>query len=150
VQRIVEAIQVPNQRLAQPRPLLLKLAPDLDDSDAIDCARAALEAGCAGLVLTNTTIRFEGLRSSTEGLGGGLSGAPLFARSTQLLRRVREALGTGPVLVGVGGVMDPEGARAKLAAGADLIQVYTGLIYGGPGWVRRLLSGLGQSVPKDA
>lgn len=142
VQRIVEAIQVPNQRLSRPRPLLLKLAPDLAEADAVDCARAALEAGCAGLILTNTTIRFEGLASSTEGLSGGLSGAPLFARSTALLGRVREALGAGPVLIGVGGIMDPAGARAKLAAGADLIQVYTGLIYGGPGWVRALLRGL--------
>ncbi|WP_295388827.1 quinone-dependent dihydroorotate dehydrogenase [uncultured Thiodictyon sp.] len=142
VQRIVDAIQVPNQRLAQPRPLLLKLAPDLADSDAIDCARAALEAGCAGLILTNTTIRFAGLKSPTEGLSGGLSGRPLFARSTQLLKTVREALGAGPVLIGVGGVMDAAGARAKLAAGADLVQVYTGLIYGGAGWVRRLLRGL--------
>ena len=142
VGRIVGAIQGPNQRFARPRPLLLKLAPDLAVQDAVDCARAALEAGCAGLILTNTTIRFEGLRSPTEGLSGGLSGRPLFERSTALLATVREALGAGPVLIGVGGIMDPDGARAKLAAGADLIQVYTGLIYGGPGWVRRLLRGL--------
>ena len=144
VRRIVDAIQAPNQALSRPRPLLVKLAPDLADADAVDCARAALESGCAGLILTNTTIRFEGLRSPTEGLSGGLSGRPLFARSTELLRRVREALGPGPVLVGVGGIMDAEGARAKLAAGADLIQVYTGLIYGGPGWVRGLLRGIDQ------
>ncbi len=142
VRRIVDAIQGPNQRLPQPRPLLVKLAPDLADGDAIDCARAALEAGCAGLILTNTTIRFEGLKSPTTGLSGGLSGRPLFARSTRLLKTVREAVGPDPVLIGVGGIMDPLGARAKLAAGADLIQVYTGLIYGGPGWVRHLLRGL--------
>ncbi len=142
VRRIVSAIQVPNQALSKPRPLLVKLAPDLADSDAVDCARAALDAGCTGLILTNTTIRFEGLATPTEGLSGGLSGRPLFARSTALLRQVRDALGPGPVLIGVGGIMDPEGARAKLAAGADLIQVYTGLIYGGPGWVREILRGL--------
>jgi dihydroorotate dehydrogenase len=139
VRRIVAAIQGPNQHLSHPRPLLLKLAPDLAEQDAVDCARAALDAGCAGLILTNTTIRFEGLASPTAGLSGGLSGRPLLARSTELLRTVREALGPGPVLIGVGGIMDPEGARAKLAAGADLIQVYTGFIYGGPGWVRQLL-----------
>lgn len=142
VRRIVDAIQVPNQALAKPRPLLVKLAPDLADADAIDCARAALDAGCAGVILTNTSIRFDGLLSPTEGLSGGLSGRPLFARSTALLKSVREALGPGPVLIGVGGIMAAEGARAKLAAGADLIQVYTGLIYGGPGWVRALLRGL--------
>ncbi|MGE5154849.1 MAG: quinone-dependent dihydroorotate dehydrogenase [Bdellovibrio bacteriovorus] len=142
VRRIVAAIQELNQRLETPRPLLVKLAPDLADADAIDCARAALESGCAGLVLTNTTVRFDGLRSPTVGLSGGLSGRPLFARSTELLRRVREALGHEPVLIGVGGILSPEDARAKLAAGADLIQVYTGLIYGGPGFPRRLLRGL--------
>ncbi len=144
VRRIVAAIQGPNQRLTHPRPLLLKLAPDLTDGDAIDCARAALDAGCAGLILTNTSVRFERLTSHTAGLSGGLSGRPLFARSTQLLQTVRAALGAGLVLIGVGGIMDPAGARAKLAAGADLVQVCTGLIYGGPGWVRALLRGLPQ------
>ena len=139
VKAIVDAIQQPNQRLRQPRPLLLKLAPDLADADAIACGRAALEAGCAGLVLTNTTVRFEGLASSTEGMSGGLSGRPLFARSSELLRLMRAELGPQPVLVGVGGIMAAEDAKAKLAAGADLIQIYTGLIYGGPGFVRQLL-----------
>lgn len=142
VRRIVDAIQGPNQRLERPRPLLVKLAPDLADADAVDCARAALESGCAGLILTNTTIRFGGLTSPTEGLSGGLSGNPLFRRSTALLKSVRRALGPGPVIVGVGGIMDPEGARTKLEAGADLIQVYSGLIYGGPGLPRRILRGL--------
>ena len=142
VARILEAIQGPNQRLSRPRPLLVKLAPDLADDEAIECARAALEAGATGLILTNTTIRFEGLRSSTEGMSGGLSGRPLLSRSTELLGKVRAALGPEPVIIGVGGILDPEGARAKLAAGADLIQVYTGLIYRGPGFVRELLRGL--------
>jgi dihydroorotate dehydrogenase len=99
-------------------------------------------SGCAGLILTNTTVHFEGLRSPTEGLSGGLSGRPLFERSTRLLRRVREDLGQGPVIIGVGGIMDPEGAHAKLEAGADLIQIYSGLIYGGPGLPRRILRSL--------
>jgi dihydroorotate dehydrogenase len=147
IQRIVAAIQGPNQRLPQPRPLLVKLAPDLSDEDAIGCARTAMDAGCAGLVLTNTTIRFEGLASPTEGRSGGLSGRPLFGRSTELLRRVRDAIGSEPVLIGVGGIMRPEDARAKLAAGADLIQIYSGLIYGGPGFPRRILRGLARSGP---
>jgi dihydroorotate dehydrogenase len=142
VVRIIETIQGPNQRLARPRPLLVKLAPDLADEDAIDCARAALDAGCAGLILTNTSIRFEGLRSSTDGMSGGLSGRPILERSTTLLRLVRQAVGPAPVLMGVGGVMDPAGAAAKLAAGADLVQIYSGLIYRGPGFVRELLRGM--------
>ncbi|MFD2112485.1 quinone-dependent dihydroorotate dehydrogenase [Thiorhodococcus fuscus] len=144
VERIIGAIQEPNQRLSQPRPLLVKLAPDLADADAIACARAALGAGCAGLILTNTTIRFDGLKSATEGLSGGLSGRPLLERSTQLLAHVRAEIGPAPILIGVGGIMDPEGAAAKLDAGANLIQVYTGLIYGGPRFVRGLLSALAQ------
>jgi dihydroorotate dehydrogenase len=142
LERIVGAVQVPNQRLTRPRPLLVKLAPDLADGDAIACAHAALEGGCTGLVLTNTTIRFDGLTSPTEGLSGGMSGRPLFDRSTELLRSVRTAVGPGPVLIGVGGIMDPAGAAAKLAAGADLIQIYSGLIYQGPGFVRQLLRAL--------
>ncbi|MGB5733263.1 MAG: quinone-dependent dihydroorotate dehydrogenase [Thiohalocapsa sp.] len=139
---IVDAIQSRNQQLFSPRPLLVKLAPDLTDADAIACARAALDAGCAGLVLTNTSIRFDGLTGNTDGMSGGLSGRPVFQRSTELLRRVRQAVGPNPVLIGVGGIMDPEGALAKFAAGADLVQVYTGLIYGGPGFVRQLLRSL--------
>ncbi|MBK1718886.1 quinone-dependent dihydroorotate dehydrogenase [Thiocystis violacea] len=139
VARLLEAIQGPNQRLARPRPILVKLAPDLADADAIDCARATLEAGGAGLILTNTSIRFEGLISPTEGLSGGLSGRPLLARSTELLASVREAIGPEPVLIGVGGIMDPEDALAKLKAGANLVQIYTGLIYRGPGFPRALL-----------
>jgi dihydroorotate dehydrogenase len=138
VQRIVEALQAPNQRLSRPRPVLLKLAPDLANEDAVACAQAALAAGCAGLVLTNTTTCFDGLTESTAGMSGGLSGRPLLARSTAVLRYVRDAVGPGPALIGVGGVMEPGDAAAKLAAGADLVQVYTGLIYQGPAWVRRL------------
>jgi dihydroorotate dehydrogenase len=145
VGRILDAVQGPNQRLASPRPILLKLAPDLDDAAAIDCAKAAMAGGCAGLVLTNTTIRFDGLSSPTAGMSGGLSGAPLLARSTALLALVRQAVGQEAVIIGVGGIMDPEGARSKLAAGADLIQIYTGMIYGGPGLPRRILQGLAKA-----
>ncbi len=143
VRSLVDSVQGPNQRLRKPRPILLKLAPDLADADAIDCAKAAIAAGCAGLILTNTTIRFDGLLDSTEGMSGGLSGRPLFSRSTELLARVREALGPDPVLIGTGGIFSSEDIVAKRAAGADLVQLYTGLIYGGPGLVRRLLGAPG-------
>lgn len=159
VTRIIDALQGPNQRRTRPLPLLLKLAPDLADTDALDCAQAALAAGCAGLVLTNTTIRYDGLVSplppppadQPDGPRGGLSGRPLGARSTALLRLVRDAVGPGPTLIGVGGILNPEDAAAKLAAGADLIQVYTGLIYQGPGLVARLLRALTeQGLPMTA
>ncbi|WP_338032680.1 quinone-dependent dihydroorotate dehydrogenase [Chromatium okenii] len=136
VTRIIAAVQEPNQRLSRPRPLLLKLAPDLADDDALACAHAALDAGCAGLVLTNTTIQFEGVMTATAGMSGGLSGRPLLARSTELLRKVRAEVGPTPVLIGVGGVMTPADVAAKLAAGANLVQLYSGLIYYGPSLVR--------------
>jgi dihydroorotate dehydrogenase len=148
VQRLMEAVQRPNQRLGRPRPVLLKLAPDLSDEHAIACASAALDAGCAGLILTNTTIRREGLVSIPEQVGpqsGGLSGRPLLACSTALLERVRAAIGPGPVLVGAGGLFSPEDLRRKRAAGADLFQLYTGLIYRGPQLVRHLLTALAEA-----
>ncbi len=142
IQRIIDAIQIPNQRLSQPRPLLVKLAPDLDDQALIDCAQAALAAGCAGLILTNTTLDFSGLITQVSGYSGGLSGRPLAARSTAALAAVRQAIGPEPVLIGVGGILTAADAQSKLAAGADLLQLYTGLIYRGPQLVRDLLQQL--------
>ncbi len=142
IRRILDAIQTPNQRLSRPRPLLVKLAPDLSDTQAIACAQAALGSGAAGLILTNTTHRIDLLQDAPSGLTGGLSGRPLFRRSTELLRQLRAALGPEPLLIGVGGILEPAEAIAKFAAGADLIQLYTGLIYRGPGLVRRLLQAL--------
>lgn len=155
VQRLIEAVQVPNQRLARPRPVLLKLAPDLADGDAVAAAKAAMDAGCAGLILTNTTIRRDGLSAAADGLSGGLSGRPLFARSTALLAQVRAALGPDAVLIGSGGVFSAEDVAAKRAAGADLVQLYTGLIYRGPGLIAHLLDQLVRAargpdpVPRD-
>lgn len=142
---IVSALQELNQKLSQPRPLLVKLAPDLTDAEAIDCARAALAEGCAGLILTNTTTDFSALphpdpRCRLAELGGGLSGQPLFARSTALLKTMRDALGPHAVLIGVGGILSPEDAAAKFTAGANLVQIYTGIIYQGPALIRQLVS----------
>lgn len=139
VRNLVDAVQGPNQRLVRPRPVLLKLSPDLADAEAIACAQAAIDAGCAGLILTNTTLQLEARQGLQAGLSGGLSGRPLFTRSTELLAQLRTAIGAGPVLIGSGGIFSPEDVAAKRAAGADLVQVYTGLIYRGPGLVRSLL-----------
>lgn len=139
VQRLIEAVQRSNQRLSRPRPVLLKLAPDLADADAIACAHAALDAGCAGLVLTNTTVQRDGLSPAASELDGGLSGRPLLARSTQLLASVRAAVGPKPVLLGTGGIFTAADLEAKRAAGADLVQLYTGLVYRGPALVTHLL-----------
>ncbi|MCR1783046.1 quinone-dependent dihydroorotate dehydrogenase [Nocardioides carbamazepini] len=131
---------------AAPLPLLVKIAPDLSDDDVLAVADMALDLGLAGIIATNTTISREGLRTpaaKVEEIGaGGLSGAPLTERSTEVLRLLRGRVGDRLTLIGVGGIGTPEQARARVAAGADLVQAYSALIYGGPMWPRRILKGL--------
>lgn len=114
------------------KPVLLKIAPDLED-EAVDAAiDVAIAEGAAGIIATNTTIK----RPFIHPEAGGLSGRPLFHRSTQVLTRCRARLPA----IGVGGVFSPDDVRMKLAAGASLVQIYSGLIYEGPGLVKRLVS----------
>jgi dihydroorotate dehydrogenase len=122
------------------QPLLVKIAPDVDEVLLAEicevCARLA-----DGMVCTNTTTaRLPGMTES-----GGLSGAPLMTRSTEVLRRVRELVGPAYPLIGVGGIFEAADVRRKLAAGADLVQVYTGFIYEGPGFARKLARALAES-----
>ena len=129
--------------LPGPSPVLVKLAPDLDDAQLDDALEAALAAGVDGVIATNTTISRPTLR--TPGVGqetGGLSGAPLTGMSTRMIQAITRRAGTKLPVVGAGGIMGPDDARAKLDAGAVLVQVYTGLIYGGPGLVRTIVDGL--------
>ncbi|HEY5933552.1 MAG TPA: quinone-dependent dihydroorotate dehydrogenase [Kofleriaceae bacterium] len=123
-------------------PLLVKIAPDLADDDIDAVADLALELGLDGIIATNTTISRTGLataESDVAALGaGGLSGAPVKARALAVLRRLRARVGTRCVLIAVGGIETAGDAFARIAAGATLIQSYTGFIYGGPGWPRRL------------
>ena len=127
-------------------PLLVKIAPDLADDDVLEVADLALAQGLAGIIATNTTISRDGLRSEpglVEAAGvGGLSGAPLRERATEVVSLLRGRVGSDLTLIGVGGISTPEDARERLDAGADLIQAYTGLIYGGPMWPRRILKGM--------
>ncbi len=114
-------------------PLLLKVAPDLDPAQIAALADALQRHGVDGVIATNTTIArdgVEGLRHAAE--SGGLSGAPLQVRSDAVIAQLRAHLGRGYPIIGVGGIVDASGARAKIAAGADLVQLYTGLIYQGP------------------
>jgi dihydroorotate dehydrogenase len=125
-----------------PRPIFVKIAPDLAPDDARACAETALQAGARGLVVANTTIATDGLIGPLPEGPGGISGAPLFERSTALLADLAREYGDRLVFIGVGGVEDAAGAQAKLAAGASLVQAYTGFVYGGPAWPRRVLAGL--------
>ena len=127
-------------------PLLLKVAPDLSDDALADIAQVALERRLDGLIATNTTIaRPPGLLGRHRGETGGLSGRPLFARSTEVLGRLHGLTGGRLPLIGVGGVASGADAYAKIRAGASLVQLYTGLVYHGPGliaWIKRDLAAL--------
>jgi dihydroorotate dehydrogenase len=117
-------------------PLLLKIAPDIDDTAMDDIANAALTFGIEGLIVGNTTISRPGsLRSAHIEEAGGLSGAPLFELSTNVLRAMRMRAGTKLVLLGVGGVSSGKEAYIKIRAGASLVQLYTALAYRGPGLI---------------
>jgi dihydroorotate dehydrogenase len=127
-------------------PLLVKIAPDLADADVRDVADLALELGLAGVIATNTTIARDGLSSSAADVdrvgAGGLSGRPLAARACEVVRLLRDRVGPDLTLIGVGGITTPADARARLDAGATLLQAYTAFIYEGPLWPRRILRGL--------
>ena len=123
-------------------PLLVKIAPDLADADIDAIADLALELGLDGIIATNTTIARTGLATSDAAVtalgAGGLSGAPLAARSLAVLRRLRARLGGRVTLIAAGGIATADDAWQRIRAGATLVQAYTGFIYGGPGWPRRL------------
>jgi dihydroorotate dehydrogenase len=127
-------------------PLLVKIAPDLADEDVLAVAGLATAVGLEGIIATNTTISREGLQATREQVaaagGGGLSGRPLTERSLEVIRLLRGRVGDTLTLVGVGGITTVEDARARLDAGADLLQAYTALVYEGPGWPRRIIQGV--------
>ncbi|MBU1662527.1 MAG: quinone-dependent dihydroorotate dehydrogenase [Chloroflexi bacterium] len=125
-----------------PRPILVKLAPDLTDAELDDALDAIIRTGMDGVIATNTSISREGLRSPVGGEAGGLSGAPLSQRSIEVVRQISRLTGGKLPIIGVGGIMSPQDARAMLDAGASLVQVYTGLIYAGPGLVREIVGEL--------
>jgi dihydroorotate dehydrogenase len=146
--RLVDAVRGELAELAIAPPLLVKIAPDLSDAEIDGVAALALELGLDGLVCTNTTISRDGLRSPaplTE-RPGGVSGAPLKRRSLQVLRRARAATRGRLVLVSVGGIENADDALARIRAGATLVQAYTGLIYGGPGWPAQVNRDLARRV----
>ena len=123
-------------------PLLVKIAPDLADKDLLDVADLALELGLDGIVATNTTISRAGLRSRPEQVeragAGGLSGEPLKARATEVLRLLRERVGPDTAIIAAVGIATADDARERLDAGASLLQAYTGFVYGGGLWPSRM------------
>jgi len=128
--------------LNKPLPLFVKLSPDLSDQELDDALEAISDTSADGVIATNTTIKRENFLSYDPGIPGGLSGKPLKDLSTSLIRKIhRRTAGTLPI-IGVGGISSVEDAREKLDAGAGLVQVYSGLIFKGPGLVRELVENL--------
>jgi dihydroorotate dehydrogenase len=140
--KLLNALQGLNCAKPAPKPILLKIAPDLTDSqldDIIDIIRAT---GLSGVIATNTTISREGLKTAPETVAaygaGGLSGQPLLGRSTEVVRYLVEKSGRAFPVIAVGGIHSAAEAIEKFKAGASLVQVYTGFVYEGPGLVKRI------------
>lgn len=147
---LIDGLRAALDGLAAAPPLLLKVAPDLGEAELADIAEVALARRLDGLIATNTTIeRPPDLLGRHRAEAGGLSGRPLFARSTEVLAQLYRLTGGGIPLVGVGGIASGADAYAKIRAGASLVQLYTALIYEGPGLVARLKAELADLLARD-
>ncbi len=120
-------------------PILVKISPDMSEEELEDAVGVILDQGMDGIIVTNTTLARQGLRSKHRGEEGGLSGNPLRVRSEAILSHVLRLVGGKISVVSVGGIMNSEDAKKRLALGASLVQVYTGLIYRGPSLVREIV-----------
>lgn len=130
-------------------PLFVKVAPDLEPGEIRDIADVIVGSGIDGLIVSNTTLSRDGLESRNADETGGLSGRPLLARSTEVLREFRRATGGRIPLIGVGGIASGGDAYAKIRAGASLVQLYTGLVYQGPGLIGDIKRDLVRLLRRD-
>ncbi len=150
---LLRELQKLNNYKPNPKPIFLKIAPDLNHSQLDDIVEIVLATGIAGVIATNTTISRKGLNipdADLEKIGaGGLSGQPLRHRSTEVIRYLCEKSGHAFPVLGVGGIASPADARQKLDAGAALLQIYTGFIYEGPGLARRICKSLVEQHTKN-
>ncbi len=151
LQALVGAVVEQNRQEGQtrgvaPRPLLVKVAPDFDEGLLERVAAAAVEGGADGIIATNTTVDRQGLEAKTRDLPGGLSGLPLFWRARDAVARVYRTVGDRVPIIGVGGVATSGDVLTMLRAGASLVQLYTGFVYGGPLLPRRLLCELSEDA----
>lgn len=136
--RLLKTLQERNQSKPEPKPVLLKIAPDLSDAQLLDIIGIIRQAGVAGVIATNTTLSRQGVLSKHKDEKGGLSGKPLCKRATEVIRFLSEKSNNAFPIIGVGGIMSAEDALEKLDAGATLVQLYTGFIYEGPGLVKKI------------
>jgi len=143
--QLLQTQQYLNNKKTSPNPILLKIAPDLTDSQLLDIIDIISETRIAGVIATNTTISREGLSSEDKKEMGGLSGKPLKNRSTEVIRFLSEKSGKAFPIIGVGGIHSADDALEKLRAGASLVQLYTGFIYEGPS----LIKSINQAILKE-
>jgi dihydroorotate dehydrogenase len=146
---LLRGVMAARDGLPRKPPVFLKIAPDLGDDDLAAVAAVAEAEGVAAIIATNTTLSRDGLTSPLAAQTGGLSGRPLFARSTAVLARLYRLTGGRVPLVGVGGIASAEDAYAKLRAGASAVQLYTALAYGGLSLAARIARGLDDLLVRD-
>lgn len=135
---LLQTLKDRNLQKEQPKPIILKIAPDLSDDQLLDIIDIVQNVQIDGVIASNTTLSREGLKSTHKDEAGGLSGVPLRNRSTEVIRFLAQKSNKSFPIIGVGGIHGPEEALEKLSAGADLIQLYTGFVYEGPAVVRRI------------
>jgi dihydroorotate dehydrogenase len=136
--KLLKGLMDLNNTKKHPKPILLKIAPDLTNQQLLDIIDIVRDTRIAGVIATNTTIDREGLKSPEKDEVGGLSGKPLAERSTEVIRFLAEKSKKAFPIIGVGGIHSAEDAIEKLEAGADLLQLYTGFVYEGPGIVKKI------------
>lgn len=144
---VLDATLSANRALPRPLPIFLKISPDLSDDELTDIAEVATEASVSAIIATNTTLARDGLQSRKSAESGGLSGRPLFDRSTRVLAHLSEL--TELPLIGVGGIASGQDAYAKIRAGATALQLYTGLVYGGLALAIKILEDLDSMLKSD-
>ena len=140
--RLLTSLNSFNQKKRRPKPILLKIAPDLTDAQLDDIIHIVISTKIDGVIATNTTLSREGLASNYKSETGGLSGKPLKKRSTEVIRYLKTESNSAFPIIGVGGINTPEDALEKFEAGASLIQLYTGFVYEGPSIVKNILKKL--------
>ncbi|PZQ48982.1 MAG: dihydroorotate dehydrogenase (quinone) [Rhodovulum sulfidophilum] len=146
---LLGGVMAANADLARPVPIFLKIAPDLTDAELAEICEVAEARGVAALIATNTTLSRDGLTDPRKAEAGGLSGRPLFRRSTRILARAALLTGGRLPLIGAGGIASAEDAYAKIRAGASATQFYTAMVFGGIGLAAQIARGLDALLARD-
>lgn len=145
----LEELLLALKQIGSKKPIFLKIAPDLADNDPERIVRAAIDHGIDALIVSNTTLSRPALKSRQATEAGGLSGAPLRTVAHEILRRFRRASGGELPLIGVGGIANAEDAFARIRSGASLVQLYSAMVYEGPGIARRIALGLAERLERE-